>query len=74
MLTAPDIKILCAREPNFDDMVCSPRAITKQPKKMWKETKEVVALARKFNDAVVRPYAAQLDRQVRDRSNAGEHE
>jgi acyl-CoA dehydrogenase len=66
MLTTPDIKSLCAREPNFDDMICSPRAISKQPKKMLKETKEVVALARKFNDEVVRPYAARLDRKVQE--------
>ena len=38
MLTISDVKNLCEREPNFDDMVCSLRAISKQPKKMWKET------------------------------------
>ncbi len=66
MLTISDVKHLCEREPNFDDMVCSLRAISKQPKKMWKETKGVVALARKFNDEVVRPYAAKLDREVQE--------
>ena len=66
MLTAPEIKSLCAREPNFDDMICSLRAISKQPKKMWKETQEVVALARKFNDEVVRPQAVRLDRNVQE--------
>ncbi len=66
MLTNSDVKNLCEREPNFDDMVCSLRAISKQPKKMWNETKEVVALARKFNDEVVRPYAAKLDREVQE--------
>ena len=64
MLTNSDVKSLCAREPNFDDMICSLKAVSKQPKKMFKETKEVVALARKFNDEIVRPQAAALDRKV----------
>jgi len=66
MLTISDVKSLCAREPSFDDMICSLRAISRQPKKMRKETAEVVALARKFNDEVVRPYAAELDRKVQE--------
>ena len=66
MLTISDVKSLCAREPRFDDMICSLRAISRQPKKMRKETEEVVALARKFNDEVVRPYAAELDRKVQE--------
>ena len=66
MLTNSDVKRLCAREPNFDDMICSLRAVSKQPKKMWKETQEVVALARKFNDEIVRPQAAALDRKVQE--------
>jgi len=47
-------------------MICSLRAISKQPKKIWKETKEVVALPRKFNDEVVRPYTTKLDRKVQE--------
>lgn len=66
MLTISDVKNLCEREPSFDDMICSLRAISKQPKTIFKETKEVVALARKFNDEVVRPYAAKLDRKVQE--------
>jgi len=66
MLTISDVKSLCAQEPNFDDMICSLRAISKQPKKMLKETQEVVALARKFNYEVVRPNAARLDRKVQE--------
>ena len=69
MLTTSDVKSLCAMEPNFDDMICSLRAISRQPKKMWKETKEAVALARKFNLEVVRPYAAELDRKVQEDPN-----
>ena len=69
MLTTSDVKSLCAMEPHFDDMICSLRAISRQPKKMFKETKEVVALARKFNLEVVRPYAAELDRKAEEDPN-----
>ncbi|MBW2677013.1 MAG: acyl-CoA dehydrogenase family protein [Deltaproteobacteria bacterium] len=74
MLTTSDVKGLCAREPKFDDMICSLRAISRQPQKMWKETREVVALARKFNDEVVRPYAAELDRKVQEDPDFLPHE
>jgi len=60
----PEVKRLLAREPRFDDMICSLRAITRQPGRITAETGEVLALARKFNDQVVRPYAAELDRNV----------
>ncbi len=69
MLSIADVKEFCAREPNFDDMICSLRAISKQPVKIGRETRQIVALARKFNDAVVRPYAARLDRQVQEDPN-----
>jgi alkylation response protein AidB-like acyl-CoA dehydrogenase len=36
------------------------------PKAMVKETQEVVALARKFNDEVVRPLALELDRKTHE--------
>jgi acyl-CoA dehydrogenase len=74
MLTMNDVKILCEREPKFDDMICSLRAISKQPKKIWEETKKVVSLARKFNDEVVRPYAAELDRKVQEDPDFLPHE
>ena len=55
MVATSDVKALWAREPQFDDMICSLRAISKQPKSILKETREVVALARKCNDQIVRP-------------------
>ncbi|MGD8521698.1 MAG: acyl-CoA dehydrogenase, partial [Desulfobacterales bacterium] len=64
MISDATVRTLLAREPKFDDMICSLRAISKQPKRMLHETKEVVALARKFNEEVVIPFAAELDRKV----------
>jgi acyl-CoA dehydrogenase len=55
-------------------MICSLRAISKQPKKIWEETKKVVSLARKFNDEVVRPYAAELERKVQEEPDFLPHE
>ncbi|RLC17208.1 MAG: acyl-CoA dehydrogenase [Deltaproteobacteria bacterium] len=74
MLTSSEIKKLCEREPKFDDMICSLRAISKQPKKIYSETKEVVALARKFNNEVVRPYVTELDRRVQEDPDFLPHE
>lgn len=52
------------REPNFEDMTCSLRAILKQPKGMYREIKKVVALARRFNDEVVRPRSLDVERRI----------
>jgi len=46
--------------------MCSLQATAKQPKGMIKEAREVIALARKFNDEVVRPNAGKLDRKVQE--------
>jgi alkylation response protein AidB-like acyl-CoA dehydrogenase len=66
MLNMSQIEHFCESEPHIDDMICSLRAISRQPKKMRQETREVVALARKFNEEVVRPHAAELDRKVQE--------
>jgi acyl-CoA dehydrogenase len=50
------------REPKFDDITCSLRSVSKMPKGAIRETAQVVAMARRFNDEVVRPQALQLDR------------
>jgi len=50
--------------PRFDDVMLSLAATRKQPAGMIREYREVMALARAFNDEVVRPYALKLDREV----------
>ena len=64
MLTRSEIKKYLELDPRFADMICSLQAISKQPKAMARETEEVVALARRFNDQVVRPGVAELDRRM----------
>jgi alkylation response protein AidB-like acyl-CoA dehydrogenase len=49
---------------SFQDMNCNLAAISKQPNGIMKEVKEVVKLARKFNDSVVRPQALEMDRII----------
>ncbi len=55
---------LINREPKFDDIACSLTATGKQPKGIIKEAKEVIALARRFNDEVARPLTLKLDRRM----------
>ncbi len=61
MVTRSEIKSLLSRAPAFDDMFVSLNAAPKMPAAMVRETRQVVALARKFNDEVVRPYTQELD-------------
>lgn len=47
--------------PDFDDITCAFRAISRQPAKLVKEAREVQRIARAFTREVVRPSAALLD-------------
>lgn len=49
---------------SFQDMNCNLTAISRQPKGIMKEVKEVVKLARTFNDTVVRTQALEMDRKI----------
>ena len=48
----------------FDDFSCGLMAIAKQPTAMMKEIKQVTALARRFNDEVVRSRALEIDDEL----------
>ncbi|MDY6824417.1 MAG: acyl-CoA dehydrogenase family protein [Thermodesulfobacteriota bacterium] len=58
------MKAFLEKEPRFDDIMCSLRATGKQPKGIIREMKEVVAIARRFNEEVARPYVTELDLQM----------
>lgn len=64
MITRKEIKHYLAQEPAFDDITCSLKATAKQPAGIVRETRKVVALARKFNEEVVRPHALSMDRTM----------
>lgn len=64
MISRSQIKALINTEPKFDDIACSLTATKKQPKGIYKEAQEVIALARKFNDEVARPLMLKLDRKM----------
>ena len=66
MVSRREMKSLLEREPRFDDMMVNLLSVPKLPKAVVRETREAVALARKFNDEVVRPYALELDRKMQE--------
>lgn len=61
MRGSADLSLL-EREPRFDDITCSLASVPRMPGVVLRETKEIVATARRFNDAVARPRALELDR------------
>jgi len=61
VLSSSEIKSMLEKEPKFDDIFCSLRATGKQPKGIIKEAKEVIAIARKFNEEIVRKQTIELD-------------
>ncbi len=49
---------------SFADLNCNLAAISRQPRAITREVKTVIKLARTFNEAVVRPQALEMDRQI----------
>lgn len=66
MISRLEIKRFLEKEPAFDDIKLGLRAIRKIPKGLEQETREVIAIARKFNEEVVRPSALVLDRKMQE--------
>lgn len=52
---------LLEREPRFDDIASSLLSVPRLPRAAIRETREALAIAREFNDRVVRPRALELD-------------
>ncbi len=61
MLSSPEVASFLARFPRFEDTLLSLQYAPRLPKGMVKETRQVIAMARKFNDEVTRPQALKLD-------------
>ncbi|MGE5416546.1 MAG: acyl-CoA dehydrogenase family protein [Acidobacteriota bacterium] len=66
MLSHRDVDQLMSKNPTFEDIICSLPYGPQLPKAMINETKVVIAMARKFNDEVVRPRALELDRRTHE--------
>jgi acyl-CoA dehydrogenase len=64
MISRSDIKDYLGREPLFDDMTQGLKATSRQPKGIHKEIRKVVALARRFNEEVIRKYDLDMDRTM----------
>ena len=69
MLTRSQVKSFISRYPEFEDATLSLHYAPRMPKAMVKETQEVVAIARKFNDEVARPLYLELDRKTHEDPN-----
>jgi len=59
-----DINTYLNLAPKFDEMAISLQATVKQPKAMQKEIREVVAIARKFNEEVVKPDFLEIEKKI----------
>jgi alkylation response protein AidB-like acyl-CoA dehydrogenase len=66
MVLDSEVKDLLAKFPKFDDTLLSLQYAPRLPKAMVKETKKIIALARKFNQEVTIPYALELDRKTHE--------
>ena len=54
------------KQPDVDDFLLSLKAIGNQPKGLFKEIRDVIKLAQQFNQKVVRPNAALIDRKIQE--------
>lgn len=64
MITSKEQDALLNLEPKFENSFLSLQAIPKMPKGILKETKQAIALARKFKEEVIKPIALELDRKT----------
>ncbi len=74
MLSNPEVSSFLSRFPRFEDTLLSLQYAPRLPRGMVKETKQVIAMARKFNDEVTRPLALQLDRKTHEDPDYLPHE
>ncbi len=66
MIPNSEVKSILNRFPKFKDSFIGLEYAPRLPKGMVKETRDLVAYARKFNDEVVRPSALPLDRKTHE--------
>ena len=57
---------LLDRHPRLEDVMCSLDTMGKMPKGISGEIREAVAMARRFNETVARPYSLELDRKMQE--------
>ena len=66
MLSSAEVSARLSAFPRFEDMYLGLPYAPRMPAHMVKQTKEVVAVARKFNEEVARPLALELDRKTHE--------
>lgn len=63
MRSRRDVTGILARFPDFDDISAGLSYAPKMPGHMVRQVREVVAIARKFNEVVARPLSLEIDRK-----------
>lgn len=63
-LNKNEVKLLLEVEPRVEDVMNSLQGIGRLPAQTYRDVREMVALARKFNDEIVRPVYKQIDLAV----------
>ncbi|MBN2282290.1 MAG: acyl-CoA/acyl-ACP dehydrogenase [Deltaproteobacteria bacterium] len=66
MISSSEVKAFLKRFPKFEDTFIGLEYAPRVPRGMIRETKELIAYARKFNDQVVKPKALPLDRRTHE--------
>jgi acyl-CoA dehydrogenase len=66
MLTSSEVASRLSRFPKFEDSYIGLPYAPRMPKHMVKETREAVAIARKFSEEVVKPLAIEIDRKTHE--------
>ncbi len=66
MISRREVKKLLQREPRFEDIMCSLQSVPKIPRATIRETRQIIAYARKFNDEFVRPRSLEADRRQQE--------
>lgn len=69
MLERSEVKSFISRFPSFENETLSMYYAPRMPKAIIKETDELIALARKFNDEVASPLCLELDRKTHEDPN-----
>ncbi|MDY6796510.1 MAG: acyl-CoA dehydrogenase family protein [Actinomycetota bacterium] len=66
MFEGVNTSTLLEKHPRLEDVMCSLDTVGKMPRGISDELRQAVALARRFNETVARPYALELDRKMQE--------
>ncbi len=74
MISKTELSSLTRREPRFNDIMSGIKASKYFSKELIDEIQEVIAIARKFDDEVVRPVMLEVDYKTHQQPDYLPHE